>query len=141
LSPHAKGLDFGCGPGPAIATMLETAGHSVANYDPIYAPDQRLLNNQYDFIVCTEVAEHFHRPAEAFQQLHGMLAKNGILAVMTGWLDEGVDFPRWHYRRDPTHVCFYQKATFEWLARQQDYTVVLLEKNVALLQRSNPEFT
>src|SRR3546814_5659051 len=39
LPAAADGLDFGCGPGPALAAMLREAGHSVALYDPLIAPD------------------------------------------------------------------------------------------------------
>jgi len=108
----------------------------VANYDPIYAPHQERLNGRYDFIVCTEVAEHLHKPDDTFQQLRDMLITNGVLAVMTSWLNEDIDFHRWHYRRDPTHVCFYQKQTFEWLAENLKYQILLLENNIALFRRT-----
>ena len=36
---------------------------------------------------------------------------------LTRFLTDDGHFPRWHYRRDPTHVCFWQPATFQWLAR------------------------
>jgi SAM-dependent methyltransferase len=34
LTPGARGLDYGCGPGPALAHMLREAGHDMAVYDP-----------------------------------------------------------------------------------------------------------
>lgn len=50
LPPGAEGLDHGCGPGPALATMLRAAGHRVALYDPFFAPDTTALAHTYDFI-------------------------------------------------------------------------------------------
>lgn len=36
--PGARsGLDYGCGPGPALAFMLREMGHSVELYDPFFA--------------------------------------------------------------------------------------------------------
>ncbi|MFN6976724.1 MAG: class I SAM-dependent methyltransferase, partial [Gemmobacter sp.] len=63
LGPGSRGLDYGCGPGPALAAMLREAGHDMALWDPVFAPDPAALAGQYDFVTCTEVAEHFHRPA------------------------------------------------------------------------------
>ena len=34
-----EGCWAGCGPGPALAEMLREAGHTVATYDPLFAPD------------------------------------------------------------------------------------------------------
>ena len=64
LAPSSEGLDYGCGPGPALAAMLEEAGHRVRLFDPIYQADDAALAQSYDFITCTEVVEHMHRPAE-----------------------------------------------------------------------------
>ena len=44
LAPGARGLDYGCGPGPALAAMLREAGHEVALYDPFFAPDPAPLS-------------------------------------------------------------------------------------------------
>src|SRR5690606_9828543 len=37
LRPAQQGLDYGCGPGPALADLLRDAGHSVALYDPFFS--------------------------------------------------------------------------------------------------------
>ncbi|MCC1498324.1 class I SAM-dependent methyltransferase [Alcanivorax sp. 1008] len=116
LIAPSKGLDYGCGPGPALAQMMQERGHSMAVYDPIFAPDSSVLNQQYDFVTCTEVVEHFHQPAREFERLTSLLTPTGVLAIMTSLLDDGVDFHTWHYRRDPTHVCFYRRETFIWIA-------------------------
>ncbi len=116
LAPGREGLDYGCGPGPALARILEEAGHRVRLYDPFFHPDHSALERRYDFIACSETAEHFHRPAEEFERLDGMLRPGGWLAVMTCFRPEDRDFAGWHYRLDPTHVVFYREETFRRLA-------------------------
>jgi hypothetical protein len=92
-----------------------------------------VLARRYHFITCSEVAEHFHDPAAEFARLAGLLQPGGTLAVMTRWLADGVDFARWHYRRDPTHVVFYRPATFRHLAQQHGWRCELPAPDVALL--------
>jgi len=116
LLPGREGLDYGCGPGPALARILEEAGHRVRLYDPFFHPDNRALERQYDFVTCSETVEHFHRPAEEFERLDKLLRPGGWLAVMTAFRPAGREFAAWYYRRDPTHVVFYREATFRRLA-------------------------
>lgn len=125
LNRGSEGLDFGCGPGPALARMLAERGHHMTIYDPLFAPDTSVLDRQYDFVTCTEVVEHFHQPAKEFALLFSLIRPGGVLAIMTSMLHDGIDFQRWHYRRDPTHVCFYRQQTFFWLARHHG---LLIEK-------------
>ncbi|MBX3724632.1 MAG: class I SAM-dependent methyltransferase [Xanthomonadales bacterium] len=117
LAGRSQVLDFGCGPGPALAAILREAGHEVAVHDPWFAPYQAVLARRYDAVTCTEVVEHLHEPAKAMASVRSLLRPGGILAVMTSMLDDGIDFQRWHYRRDCTHVAFWRPRSFEWLAR------------------------
>ncbi|MDA1381669.1 methyltransferase domain-containing protein [Plesiomonas shigelloides subsp. oncorhynchi] len=55
-------MDFGCGPGPLLAQMLEEAGFRMHKYDPYFHPERATLAREYDFVTCTEVAEHFMPP-------------------------------------------------------------------------------
>lgn len=136
LAPASRGLDYGCGPGPALAQMLEEGGHTVACYDPFYRPDTALLQARYDFVTCTEVAEHFHAPAEEFERLAALLRPGGWLAVMTCFQTDDARFATWHYRRDPTHVVFYREATFAWLAAHLGHwRLEVPAKDVALLRK------
>jgi SAM-dependent methyltransferase len=135
LPPGSEGLDFGCGPGPALAAMLREAGHAVALYDPLFFDDTRLLDRRYDFVCCSEVVEHFHRPADAFAQLDGLLRPGAWLGVMTQFLGEGVDFERWHYRRDLTHVVFYCEQTFRVLAQHHGWSCEIPATNIALMRK------
>ena len=135
LPPAQRGLDYGCGPGPALAQMLRAAGHDVAVFDPLFANEPELLQQQYDFITCTETVEHFHHPVTEFQRLIDMLNPGGWLALMTTLQDNDKHFADWHYRRDPTHVCFYRQETMRWLADAFDLSMRQPSRNVILLQQ------
>jgi len=134
LHPGAQGLDYGAGPGPALARMLTEAGHATAIWDPIYAPDEDVLARRYDFITCSEVVEHFHHPAEEFDRLAELLAPGGLLAVMTRFQTDDDRFAQWHYRRDPTHVVFYRQATMHTIAAQRRWSVEFPVDNVVFLR-------
>ena len=135
LAPGASGLDFGCGQGPALAHMLEEAGCLVALYDSFYQPDPRVLEHQYDFICATEVVEHLHRPGEELQRLWSLLCKGGWLGIMTKLVRDVEAFSGWHYKNDPTHVCFFSDLTWQWWARRHGASIEILGADVILLQR------
>ncbi len=135
LAPGAEGLDYGCGPGPALAAMLAGAGHPMAVWDPIYAPDPAPLARRYDFVTCTEVAEHFHRPAEAFDTMCALVRPGGWLGIMTCFQTEDARFETWHYRLDPTHVTFYRCETLAHLAARRGWRFESPAKDIAFMQR------
>ncbi len=132
LKPGAIGLDCGCGPSPVLADMLTSAGYPTAGYDPVFAPHAELLARCYDFVVCTEVVEHFHRPASAFAQLGRLLADGGMLGIMTRFRQADIPFATWWYRRDPTHVCFYSEATMRWISARYGWDVDIPETDIVL---------
>ncbi|MBS3803045.1 MAG: class I SAM-dependent methyltransferase [Oleiphilaceae bacterium] len=134
----ARGLDFGCGPGPVLAGMLADSGLAMTLYDPIYFPDPEALTHTYDFITCTEVAEHLYDPRGTFAQLGRCLKPGGWLGVMTCFQTDDARFANWHYRRDPTHVVFYRQATLAWLARTMGWHLEVPVKDVALFRALNP---
>jgi SAM-dependent methyltransferase len=131
----ARGLDYGCGPGPVAAVMLRERGFDVELYDPFFAPDRSVLARTYDFILCSEVVEHFHRPAEEFDRLGQLLNPGGILGIMTCFQDDDSAFACWHYRRDPTHVTFYREQTLAHVAAQRGWSAEFPVKDVALIRR------
>ena len=135
LPPASQGLDYGCGPGPALACMLREAGHRVAVYDPLFHPDPAPLSATYDFITCTETAEHFHQPWAEFDRLNRMLRPGGWLGLMTCFQTDDTRFARWYYRRDPTHVVFYRAATLRLIARRLGWRCAIPASNIALLHK------
>lgn len=135
LASGRHGIDYGCGPGPALAQMLYEAGHIVSLFDPFFFPDQALLGQRYDFITCTETIEHFHWPAKEFARFERMLRPGGWLAVMTCFQAEDARFSSWHYRRDPTHVVFYRETTLRHIAQSFGWSCEIPVKDVALMQK------
>jgi 2-polyprenyl-3-methyl-5-hydroxy-6-metoxy-1,4-benzoquinol methylase len=135
LAPASTILDYGCGPGPALAAMLAEAGHSLSLYDPFFAPDPAPLERRYDAVTCTEVAEHFHDPAGEVDRLGTLLRPGGLLALMTCFQTNDARFAEWHYRRDPTHVVFYKEATLRHLAALRGWAIAVPAKDVAILQK------
>lgn len=135
LQPASRGLDYGCGDGPALAAMLREAGHQVALYDPFFHPDPRPLRQTYDFVTCTEAAEHFRQPAAEFERLMSLVRPGGWLAVMTCFQTDDAAFADWHYRRDPTHVAFYREETMRHLSADRGWSCEIPVKDVTLMRR------
>src|SRR5690606_18926575 len=132
--PGVRGLDCGASPGPTLSRMLEGRGHRVTPYDPFFAPDAAARERTYDFIACTLAPEHFFSPSRGFTRMGRLLKPSGLLAVMTDVLDDAQEFAQWRYARDPTHVCFYRRETFEWLAQFLNARLTRPHTNVALFQ-------
>ncbi len=135
-SPNAKGLDFGCGPGPVLAMMLRETGRSVDLFDPFYALDESIWSRQYDFITASEVFEHLHRPGLELNRLVRILLPGGLLAVMTSFTPPLEKFATWKYINDETHVCFYSRETFAFIAQRWDFSLLFPAENIALLKMS-----
>lgn len=135
LAPGAEGLDYGAGPAPALAEMLRERGFRVRTYDPFFAPDHDALRHTYDFIACTETAEHFFDPAAEWARLYAMLRPGGWLGVMTEILEDDGMFTGWRYARDPTHVCFYRAETMRWIAEHFGWGLHSPARNVTLFQK------
>lgn len=135
LAPGAEGLDYGAGPGPALAAMLRERGFAVETYDPFFAPDPEPLRRAYDFVACTETAEHFFSPAGELRRLDALLRPGGWLGVMTELYTGERALAEWRYARDPTHVCFYRPETLEWIAARHGWALERPARDVALFRK------
>lgn len=129
-------LDFGSGPGPTLSLMLQELGFVCENYDIYYANHPELLKPcHYDLITSTEVVEHLRKPYRVFQCMFSLLKPKATLAVMTKRSDTLERFKNWHYIQDPTHICFYNKTTFKWVAQQFEAHVTFPEDDVAIFHK------
>jgi len=135
LTQGARGLDYGSGPGPTLSRMLTEAGYPTVDYDPFFAPREEVLDRRWDFVTCSETAEHFFDPGREFRRLDRMLAPGGWLGLMTGIVTDDVDFGTWWYVRDPTHVAFYSPETLSWIAADRGWERVPVGDTVVLFRK------
>lgn len=135
LAPASEGLDFGSGPGPTLSLMLEEQGHNMAIYDPYFADDKTVLQKQYDFVTCTEVMEHFYQPHKDWSLLLSLVKPGGHLGVMTKLATDAEAFTRWHYKNDITHVSFFSRETFAWLAERDLLELDILGNDVIIFRK------
>lgn len=136
LRPGMRGLDYGCGPGPTLSGMLSRAGMEMTDYDPLYAPDPAVLERDYDFVTCSEVVEHFKRPAQDWARLVTLLRTGGWLGVMTQLVISPERFRHWQYKNDPTHVAFYSAETFAWIGARFGLAIERADTAVLLLRKT-----
>lgn len=115
------GLDFGSGKGSALAKLLEDANFEITRYDPAFFQNPDALKKKYNFVYTCEVVEHLFEPGAVFKALKSLLIPNGFLAVMTHLYNDQINFKDWYYRKDPTHVSFYSRKSFEWIASELNF--------------------
>ena len=135
LTPGSHGLDFGSGSGPTLSVMFEEIGYPMTIYDHFYANDPSVLEQSYDFITTTEVVEHLHHPRRELDRLWAILKPGGSLGVMTKLVRDQAAFTTWHYISEPTHVCFFSRSTFQWLADQWEADLMFEGNDVILFKK------
>lgn len=135
LQPQATGLDFGCGPGPTLSRMFAEAGFTVDIYDKFYADNPQLLQQEYDFISASEVVEHLRQPKQELERLYALLNNNGILGIMTKLVTGKQAFATWHYKNDQSHICFFSRKTFVWLANLWGAELEIIGQDVILMRK------
>ncbi len=134
FTPEHKGLDYGSGTGPVISKMLNDNNYNIAQYDPFFAPNNHLLKNKYDYIACCEVVEHFHNPKLEIEKLLLLLKSKGNLLIMTFLYNNKIDFEKWVYRNDPTHVFIFRKETFEYIEYEKNVNIDILSDRFIVIK-------
>lgn len=129
------GLDFGCGPNPVLANLLKEKGYSLNLFDPFFYSDAHVLDKEYDFIICTEVVEHFHHPYQEFERLSKLLIREGKLLIMTDMHKPTIDFKSWYYKNDFTHVVFYSQKTFDFIAKHFGFEILQIKERFLVLKK------
>lgn len=139
-------LDFGCGPGPALAEMLRREFlWDVDLFDKYYFPNPDTMDlgcraEYYRCITATEVVEHLADAGAVLAQLWRLLLTPpsttplpsddtihhtqqqlppSLLVIMTKRVVSRDRFHTWHYKNDPTHITFFSDETFEWIAKSR----------------------
>ena len=132
-------LEFGSGPEPVLATLLERRAFEVDIYDLYYSPKKVYEGKQYDFITSTEVFEHLQKPLEILELLVKHLNDDGFIALMTKFPPEDdKEFLAWWYRRDPTHISFFTPESFDVMAEKVGLKVLkTINKNIVVFQKKS----
>lgn len=126
-----KGLDFGCGPSPVLATLMNRMEILCQYYDPFFFPT--IDGSNFDFVFSTECVEHFFHPRRTFESIDTLIKKGGFLIIMTSLWDNLDGFAKWYYKNDPTHVAFYHMDTLDFLAKNFGYDLLYNDrKRVAI---------
>lgn len=133
FGPEHKGLDFGSGTGSPILKVLTDNGYDVVQYDLFFHNHPDLLTTTYDYIACSETAEHFKEPYKEFRMLRNLLNPGGKLYVMTDRLEDTRDFGTWFYKTDPTHVFLYHENAFEWIRNEFRFRELRIEGRLVIL--------
>lgn len=116
LKPNASGLDFGCGRTKILENLFVKAGVPVKSYDLFFHPETDLLSLQYDFIILSEVIEHLRGPREIMLSLKKNLFPAGRFFIKTKLRPATpAEFSKWFYKRDSTHVQFFNEKSFKAL--------------------------
>ncbi|WP_162814063.1 class I SAM-dependent methyltransferase [Vibrio tetraodonis] len=135
IKPSSEGLDFGCGPGPTLSLMLEEQGHKMSLYDLYYYPNSEVLARTFDFVTATEVIEHLYHPDKVWQQWLNLVKPGGWIGLMTKMVIDVEAFAKWHYKNDPTHVVFFSRNTFKYLAERDKLKLEFVGNDVILLRK------
>jgi SAM-dependent methyltransferase len=126
-------LEFGCGPGPVLADLLENRNLNVDLYDPYFFPKKVFKDQKYDLITSTEVFEHFSDPVKELKLLTSHLKEGSYLAVMTSFHPGPENFEDWWYKWDPTHIVFYNQKTFSEIASAFDLEIIYTDQEKYIL--------
>ena len=135
ISTSDIGLDYGCGFAPELANIFKHYGFKVELYDPFFFPNKDVFLKKYKFITCSEAVEHFFNPFDEFNKISDLLDNNSWFGIMTTFLKEDDQFENWYYRRDPTHVVFYKRQTFQHIGLQRNWKVFFPSENIVLFYK------
>ncbi len=117
LKKNHRGLDFGCGKTTLLSKLIGEHGPTVDSYDLLFHPDIDIWSNKYDFIVLSEVVEHLSDPRRDLLKLAGLLNPKGQIFIKTKlYPKDKIIFDQWFYKRDPTHVQFFDLESLGQIA-------------------------
>lgn len=116
LNSESKGLDFGCGRTTLLGDYFNLKKISVDSYDAYFLKNELIWDERYDFIILSEVIEHLRGPRQEMRQLRKILNPQGKFFIKTKFRPETKEaFDQWFYKRDSTHVQFFNSHSMEFL--------------------------
>lgn len=128
------GIDIGSGKEKVLESLLFAKGRKVVSYDLYFHPQEDLLKNSYDFLVCAETLEHFRNPRKELERFSKLIKKEGFLFFRTSFYSKEKKFSDWHYQRDPTHIGFFSEKTFFWIEKTLGWKLEFLQDPFVVLK-------
>lgn len=116
-----QGLDFGSGISTSLAEIFGLTGIRVDSYDLYYHPNNEIWERQYDFVILSEVIEHLREPFETMEKLAKLLKANGKIFIKTKFRNEKIEFSNWYYKRDLTHIQFFNQKSMNLLSNKSGF--------------------
>lgn len=118
LTTGQRGLDFGCGASTILGDMLSQQGFPTVSYDLFFHPDEAYQLHTFDFIILSEVIEHLREPLKVMQMLKSLLRAGGKIFIKTKFYPSLPEFSGWFYKRDITHIQFFNQTSMMFLTAQ-----------------------
>ena len=79
--------------------------------------------------------EHFYHPKKEFELLSSLLQPKGKLYCMTDLWDKSIDFHKWYYKNDQTHVFIYHEETIRWIQKEIGFSKVTISERLITFYR------
>lgn len=118
LKHHKSGLDFGCGKSQILESIFTKQRYEMDSFDVYFLNRREIWNKKYDFIILSEVIEHLREPLFIMNSIRSLLNPDGLIFIKTKYHpNDPAAFLKWFYRRDITHVQFFDAVSMEKLAR------------------------
>lgn len=130
-------LDYGSGPEPCLVELMNQSifvNADIRGWDPFFAPETPFFDAGADLVTCLEVIEHFEAPFENFVKLKNSCKKGGYIAIGTMFLTNDIDFNKWWYKEDSTHVSFYTFDSIKELCKRVGIDCVLQQERLAIFK-------
>lgn len=117
LQEGQLGLDFGSGKSDLLARLYTEQGLRMDSHDIYFQYREEIWDKQYDFIVLSEVIQTLYHPLGTMSQLAFILRSHGQFFIKTLFRPvEASAFHEWFYKKDDTHVLFFNDKSLAKLA-------------------------
>jgi hypothetical protein len=121
LEKPCRGLDFGCGETNLMSLIYQKANIQMDSYDIFFHLNEDIWKKKYHFILLSEVIEHLRDPREVMNQLMKMLEDDGQIFIKTKFYPFlKSDFTDWFYKRDKTHIQFFNHQALSYFGLNVD---------------------
>ena len=99
------------------------------------------MQRQYDFVTCTEAVEHFYNPKQELERIDGLLKDQGLLVIMTDHRRADREFASWGYRTDSTHVGFFNRHCWNWVAQKMAWQILEYHPRVVIFRKGRRSYS